>query len=320
MVVSDSRAQQKSVPSSVDLIPFVDAACRTLPQTEKAKARALKLLLVGTGLVFFATCGASAFYGRRSTGRSPPRKAKRSQVLPPLLMSLKAPVEAIYAPEQTRGGALRDRRPPPRDANARHSARRVEAAGAGIRLRGGSALQQGRCRGPRRARQGARDPDERLALEWASLRSDAHLSVCGADGVCRSPSRMAGRRVDSAPARSATARQFRGGGEGRRVFRQRAAANKRGNDCRRARGERDRAVRRGGKDHSRVVARRRFRPFHGNAHPARIWRSAHKADHKYRADRLLYAESFESALRAAALAGPDIPPWRGPASPPRADS
>jgi soluble lytic murein transglycosylase len=30
------------------------------------------------------------------------------------------------------------------------------------------------------------------------------------------------------------------------------------------------------------------------------------ADHKYRSDRLLYAESFESALRAATLAGPDI--------------
>jgi hypothetical protein len=31
-----------------------------------------------------------------------------------------------------------------------------------------------------------------------------------------------------------------------------------------------------------------------------------RADHKYRADRLLYVESFESALRAAALAGADI--------------
>ena len=36
---------------------------------------------------------------------------------------------------------------------------------------------------------------------------------CGADGVCRSTSRMAGRRVDSARRESATARQFRGGGE-----------------------------------------------------------------------------------------------------------
>ena len=30
-----------------------------------------------------------------------------------------------------------------------------------------------------------------------------------------------------------------------------------------------------------------------------------KADHKYRADRLLYAESYAAAFRAAALAGPD---------------
>jgi hypothetical protein len=64
MVVSDSRAQQKLVPSPVEVIPFVDAAYRrTLPQAERAKARGLKLLLVGTGLVFFATCAASAFYG-----------------------------------------------------------------------------------------------------------------------------------------------------------------------------------------------------------------------------------------------------------------
>ena len=31
-----------------------------------------------------------------------------------------------------------------------------------------------------------------------------------------------------------------------------------------------------------------------------------RADHKYRADRLLYAESFAAALRAASLAGPDV--------------
>ena len=30
-----------------------------------------------------------------------------------------------------------------------------------------------------------------------------------------------------------------------------------------------------------------------------------RADHKYRADRLLYAEKTEPAMRAAALAGPD---------------
>jgi len=43
--------------------------------------------------------------------------------------------------------------------------------------RGGSALPQGRRRRPCRACQSRIDPDEGLALEWASLRLDAHLSV-----------------------------------------------------------------------------------------------------------------------------------------------
>ena len=44
-----------------------------------------------------------------------------------------------------------------------------------------------------------------------------------------------------------------------------------------------------------------------------------RADHKYRADRLLYVESFESpCVRLRSLA-PTLPPWRGPASPSRTD-
>ncbi len=61
----------------------------------------------------------------------------------------------------------------------------------------------------------------------------------------------------------------------------------------------------------------------GKPDPARVRRRAAKEDHKYRADRLLYAENYGAALRAAALAGADemalaearIAAARGPLSP-----
>src|ERR1700678_995762 len=103
---------------------------------------------------------------------------------------------------------------------------------------------------------------------------------CGADFVCRSPSRMAGRRVDSAPPRTsvgmiAAARAANATGrfdEGARIIRA--------------------LWRDGDFDHStETLIQREFGA------------SLTRADHKYRADRLLYVESFESALRAA---GADI--------------
>ena len=89
-MASDSRnkARQKPVTSPLEVIPLADAAYRRpLPQAEKAKSRRLKPLLLGTGLVLFAIFSVSAIYVRHRTGRSRPRKARRSPVFLQLLMS-----------------------------------------------------------------------------------------------------------------------------------------------------------------------------------------------------------------------------------------
>ena len=66
---------------------FGYSLCRPLRYSKKAKSRGLRPILLGSGFVFFAICGASVlFMARRLTGCSQPRKAKRSQVLPQLLM------------------------------------------------------------------------------------------------------------------------------------------------------------------------------------------------------------------------------------------
>ena len=65
-MASDSRneARQKPVTSPLEVIPLPEAAYhRPLPQAEKAKSRRLKPLLLGTGFVLFAICGASAIFG-----------------------------------------------------------------------------------------------------------------------------------------------------------------------------------------------------------------------------------------------------------------
>jgi len=66
MAASDSRAQQKSTQSLVEVIPFVDTAFRRpLPHAEKAQSRRPGSILLGSGFVLFAICGsyAIAIYG-----------------------------------------------------------------------------------------------------------------------------------------------------------------------------------------------------------------------------------------------------------------
>jgi tetrahydromethanopterin S-methyltransferase subunit G len=58
------KAVQKPGISPLEAIPLTDAAYRqSLPHAKRAKARALKPLLLGSGLVLFAILGASAIYG-----------------------------------------------------------------------------------------------------------------------------------------------------------------------------------------------------------------------------------------------------------------
>ena len=75
-----------------------------------------------------------------------------------------------------------------------------------------------------------------------------------------------------------------------------------------------RPQRQGDGDRARAMARHRSRRRGPRAGLSRIRRLLTRADHKYRADRLLYAEKIAAALRAAALAGADEVALRMPGS------
>ena len=307
MVVSDSRAQQKLVPSPVEVIPFVDAAYRrTLPQAEKAKARGLKLLLVGTGLVFFATCAASAFYGLPLNWTFATPKSQAIAGLASAVDVLKRPGEAITGlsrreEERSAMGGLHPATPtvvaPPGASRPQEPAYGSAAA---------QLYSKGDAAGLAALAKAARDPDERLALEWASLRSDAHLSVAALaafaeahpgwpDGGWIRLRREAQLLVNSeAPAKVAAYFASEPPQSSAGMIAAARAAN--------ATGRSDEGV---------TIIRALWRDgdfdFSTETLILREFGAAlTRADHKYSADRLLYAESFASAWRAAALAGPDI--------------
>ncbi len=98
-----------------------------------------------------------------------------------------------------------------------------------------------------------------LALEWASLRADAHPSFASLGAFLEAHPRWPSRgwirerqeaELAAHPQRRPRSRRFFAGG---------AAAIERGKDRRGARGERAGARRGGGANHPRLVARRQFR-------------------------------------------------------------
>jgi soluble lytic murein transglycosylase len=307
MVVSDSRAQQKLVPSPVEVIPFVDAAYRrTLPQAERAKARGLKLLLVGTGLVFFATCAASAFYGLPLNWTFATTKSRAVAGLASAVDVLKRPVEAITGLSRREGerSAMGGLHPAMQTPVAPPGASRPQEPAYGSAA--AQLYSKGDAAGLAALAKAARDPDERLALEWASLRSDAHLSVAALaafaeahpgwpDGGWIRLRREAQLLVNSeAPAKVAAYFASEPPQSSAGMIAAARAAN--------ATGRSDEGV---------TIVRALWRDgdfdFSAETLILREFGAAlTRADHKYRADRLLYAESFAAALRAAALAGPDI--------------
>jgi hypothetical protein len=97
-MASDSRdkARQKPVTSPLEVIPFADAAYRRpLPQTEKAKSRRLKPLLLGTALLLFAIFCVSAIYGSPLNWTFPTTKSQAIAGLSSAADVLKADLEAI---------------------------------------------------------------------------------------------------------------------------------------------------------------------------------------------------------------------------------
>ena len=93
---SGDKAQQKPATSPLEVIPLLDAASRRpVPQAKKAKARGLKSLLLGTGLVLIAIVGASALYGSPSNSTFATTKSQAIAGLASTVDVLKAPLEAI---------------------------------------------------------------------------------------------------------------------------------------------------------------------------------------------------------------------------------
>ena len=249
--------------------------------------------------MLFAICGAVAIYG------APPNwlfAATKSQAIAGFASAadvLKASVEAITR-LTWRDEERSEARPKTSAPGASRPQERAYGSAAAQLYRKGDAA------GLAALAKAASDPDEGLALEWASLRSDAHLSVAALTAFAEAhpgwpdggwirrrreaqllahseaaakvaayfasePPQTSAGMIAAARAANATGR-FE---EGARIIRA--------------------LWRDGDFDHStETLILREF----GAA--------VTRADHKYRADRLLYVESFESALRAAALAGADI--------------
>ena len=197
------------------------------------------------------------------------------------------------------------RRPRRRQPSAPAAARRLAAAAAGL-LRPSILYSKGDVAGLTALAAAATDADERTALEWAALRADAAPVLRLARRLPRGSSGLAKPRLDSRAAGGRSRRASAGAGGGRRIFRRRAAAVERGQARRGARGAGDGPRRRGVANHPRPCGATAISTRWTESVILREFgASLTKADHKYRADRLLYAELLGAGARAAALAGPD---------------
>ena len=206
-------------------------------------------------------------------------------------------------PPERRGrqGPVRLRQPRRRGARARAPRDRAACADgtrSRPRLRGAGAVgARGRlrpCRSPPPSSQAAilykkgdvaglaalaaaaNDPAERTALEWASLRADAHPSFASLAAFLEAHPSWPSRGWIRERQEAELAAHPQAPARGRRVFRRRAAAIERGQDRRGARGAGDGPRRGGVANHPRLVARRQFRRPDRERHLARIRRFAHQ--------------------------------------------
>jgi len=169
----------------------------------------------------------------------------------------------------------------------------------------------------------ASDPDERLALEWAALRADPHPTFAALEDFAKAHPTWPGlgyvrfrQEADLFvhPPSPSTVSEFFAADPPQSSAGKLAVAR-----AEALKGRTDEAIR---------VVRELWRDgnFDGWTESAILREFGVvllKSDHKYRADRLLYAESYAAAVRAAALAGPDemalaqarIAAARGPLSP-----
>jgi soluble lytic murein transglycosylase len=299
-----SEAQLKPAASPARVIPFVDVRFRLdLPQTKKAERRGSRQPLIGVGLALSMAFGAIAILGPPPNWRFAVEQA---------IGFVASAVSAFKAPGTIALQTARGEQPSSMDgqdsvlptAATPSGASRSQESGYGSAA--AQLYSKGDAAGLGVLAKGARDPDERLALEWASLRLDSHPSVPAAAafvqahpgwpdggwlrrlreaallGSSEAPAKVAAYFASESPQTSAG------------MIADARAAN--------ATGRSDEGVR---------IIRALWRD--SNLAPStetlilrEFGAALTRADHEYRADRLLYAESFDSALRAATLAGPDI--------------
>ena len=303
MVASDSEAQLKPVTSPAQVLPFVDVGFRLrLPQARKPKGRRLGQPF-GVGLALSVACGAVAVLGPPSDWRS---------AVEPAIGGLASAISAHKAPGAISLQTGGERQPSVMNDHdallpttvAPSGASRLQVSGYGSTA--AQLYSKGDAAGLGVLAKDARDRDERLALEWASLRVDPHPSVPAATafaeahpgwpdggwirrlreaellGSSEAPAKVAAYFASEPPQTSAG------------VIAAARAANATGRS-----------------DEGATIIRALWRDSDLDpSTEALILRdfgaTLTRADHKYRTDRLLYAETFEAALRAAALAGSDI--------------
>jgi soluble lytic murein transglycosylase len=296
---SDSEAQLK--PATAPVTPFVDVVLR-LNLPPKAKGRGLGQPLIGVGLALCMACGAVAIL------RSPPdwRSAVEQAIggLASAISAHKAPhAIALQTAGEEQPSAMTDHDALLPTTVAPSGASRLQSGYGSVAAQ---LYSKGDAASLGVLAKDARDRDEGLALEWASLRVDPHPSVPAAVafaeahpgwpdggwirrlreaellGSSEPPAKVAAHFASEPPQTSAG------------VIAAVRAANTTGRS-----------------DEGARIIRALWRDSDLDpSTEALILRdfgaTLTRTDHKYRADRLIYAESFEPALRAATLAGPDI--------------
>jgi tetrahydromethanopterin S-methyltransferase subunit G len=96
-VASNSAARRSLAAPSIDGVPFVDSASR---RPENRNPRRQRSLLLGSGLLIFATCGAYAIYGSPQSWSFAAAKSQAMADLASAINVFKAPLMAITRPAE----------------------------------------------------------------------------------------------------------------------------------------------------------------------------------------------------------------------------
>jgi tetrahydromethanopterin S-methyltransferase subunit G len=100
-VASDSGARQNPTPSPIEIIPFVDpASCQSLRRAQKRTPWHQRSLLLGSGLLIFAACGAYAIYGSPQSWSFAAAKSQAMAGLASAINAVKLPLGAITSPTE----------------------------------------------------------------------------------------------------------------------------------------------------------------------------------------------------------------------------